>query len=139
MKKIYLILGLSLAVFIAWVAAGIYNMFTHGELGNKEIYGSMQGIELSYREQGNNHQPIYLRGALLSGRYDLLGMSSNDKKFPYFWIITNTHVDDDITVPEKVYEMGQGEFSISCNYLDNLNRKERIDTTVYYYLKNQCH
>jgi hypothetical protein len=116
-------------------------MFTHGELGNKEIYGAMQGLEVSYRNKNNHHQPIFLRkNILLSGKrkLDLLGMPSDDENFPYFWVVTNAHVDNDITVPEKVYEMGQGNFYLTCSHLDGLNKKENIDKVVYNYLKKQC-
>lgn len=76
---------------------------------------------------------------MFSGEYDLLGIPTDDGKFPYSWIITNTHVDNDVTIPERVYEMGgQGKLNISCDYLNELINTEKIDSVVNAYLKKQC-
>lgn len=135
-----------LFILLMMIVCGLRYFFTHGELGGKPIYANLQAISEESRynppyTMGKQIFPVFIKSAFTyfySG-YDVLGVPTGNSLFPYFWIVTNTHANNDPASPENVYYVTSGEgFNLSCNYLNALIEKESIDLVVEGFLKNRC-
>lgn len=94
----------------------IYRIFHHGELANKPIWALMQSFSAK-EEYTPPHtltikiKPVFVKNAIKYKKkhYDLLGIPTRNFKFPYYWIITNIHIDNDISLPMRVFTMADGD------------------------------
>ncbi|WP_336220176.1 hypothetical protein [Citrobacter amalonaticus] len=96
-----------------------------------------------YKLDKKNVAPVFLKHQIKVGGvyYDLLGVQSYDKFFPYTWIITNVHFDGNDSLPDRVYIVMDGagnEFYLPCSYADQLVYKEKIDPVVSEFLRKKC-
>lgn len=146
MSKKYIAIVMLLVGMFVLTGIYFYRMFHHGELANKPIWALMQSF--AAKEQYTpphtltiKIEPVFFQKAIKykNNTYDLLGIPTRNVKFPYYWIITNTHVDDDNSLPMRVFTMADGEiFYLPCDYLDNLSSKEEIDSVVHEFLSKRC-
>lgn len=128
------------------IVYGSRYMFTHGELGGKPIYANLQAIseEPRYNPPYTTNKkiiPVFIKNAFeySYSKYDVLGIPTGDSSFPYFWIVTSTHTNDDPASPEGVYYVTSGgRFMLSCDYLNTLVGKGNIDVVVEGFLKKRC-
>ncbi|AUO66528.1 hypothetical protein WM46_18260 [Citrobacter freundii complex sp. CFNIH2] len=144
MNKRYLVVLIMFIVSLLFLGGLIYRIFTHGELANKPFYVLLQGF--AERSEYNSPftlnkeiVPVFIKQAInYKGQsYDILGISTKNEKSPYFWIITNTH--ENAEPPDYVFSISEGtQFYLSCNYLDRLEKKERIDNMVSEFLRKHC-
>ncbi len=121
-----------------------YRIFHHGELANKPFYVALQ----SFAERGEYNPPatinkeivpLFVRqGIKYKGQsFDLLGIATKDEQSPYFWIVTNTH--ENTEPPDHVFSISSGaKFYLYCRDLDKLEKEEKIDINVKYFLKKKC-
>ncbi|HGG5532631.1 TPA: hypothetical protein ACJG01_004712 [Salmonella enterica subsp. salamae serovar 21:z10:[z6]] len=135
-----------LFILLVIIIYGLRYFFTHGELGGKPIYANLQAISEESRynppyTMNNPAPPVFIRKAFkyfYSG-YDVLGIPTGDSLSPYFWIVTNTHANNDPSSPEDVCYVTSGRgFKLSCGYLNALIEKDNIDLVVEEFLKNRC-
>jgi hypothetical protein len=123
----------------------VYRIFHHGELANKPIWALMQSFAAKEEYTpphtlGVKIEPVFVKDAIKYKKtYDLLGIPTKNVQFPYYWIITNTHIDNDTSLPMRVFTMADGDvFYLPCDYLDNLSSKEKIDIIAYEFLRERC-
>ncbi|MFJ2975718.1 hypothetical protein ACIPDS_13800 [Kluyvera sp. NPDC087067] len=144
MKIKFKLIIFCLAVLLASIIVHLHYMFTHGELGGKAIYANLQAISESQTSNPNaasQQSPLFIKDAFhyLFLKYDVLGIPTGESSSPYFLIVTNTHTDNNPATPNGIYYLTHSRSDkISCNYLDNLNKKEDIDPIVNQFLKNKC-
>jgi hypothetical protein len=75
-----------------------------------------------------------LRGAVDSGKYDVLGVLTDDDRARYVWIVLNVNAGTN-----GIYAMPQHQnFTLPCGYLDQLESNESIDPTVKAALRGHC-
>ena len=104
------------------------------ELVQAPIWGDLQGIELQYRSTKNLQVPMLLKGAVDSGKYDVLALEGTSQSNPYVWIVLNT--DAGIN---GIYVMPTNEtFSLPCSYLKALETSEYINSKVRMVLVAHC-
>ncbi|EBH9039573.1 TPA: hypothetical protein N2G15_003886 [Salmonella enterica] len=135
-----------LLILIAWGGAKLHYLFTHGELGGKPLYANLQAISeraefMPPKTSNEKIEPVFIKNAFEYSftKYDVLGIPTGDILTPYFFVITNTHSDDNFSSPRYIYSVASnGDFRLSCGYLDGLLKKERIDTIVSEFLKSKC-
>ncbi|EQA0456765.1 hypothetical protein FZN26_25315 [Escherichia coli] len=131
---------------IFFLGVYFYRIFHHGELANKPIWALMQSFAekeeyTSHRIIGKEVKPTFVKGAIEYNNkaYDLLGIPTKNVRFPYYWIITNAHVDNDKSLPMRIFIMADGnDFYLSCDYVDDLVLKEKIDVVASNFLKTRC-
>lgn len=143
MNKGYLIANVILSVFLIWEAY-IYRMFNYGELTNKPFYVALQGFEeknrLTISTSNKDIVTTFIKNGIThKGKaYDLLGIPTRDRKFPYFWVVTNIE-DKDVSSPYHVFYIPAGkEFYLPCSYLDQLEKEEEIISMVKDFLRARC-
>lgn len=141
MSKFYIFVFIALFL---WLGGYIYYIFNYGELANKPFYVELQGFAT---KTNKNHSmiskgkvtPVFIKEGIIFQHqgYDMLGIPTKDKDFPYFWIVTNAH--DDSAPPDYVFSITEGDkFYLPCNYLQNLARLQKIDDLVYDFLQKRC-
>lgn len=103
------------------------------ELKDKAIFPDLQAIEYTHRHDKPD-VPILLKSVVGAEKYDALGVPSSNAKFPFVWIVLNANdgEGDVLQMP------GDQDAKISCDYLDDLNKSEMIDSVVEAYLKKNC-
>ncbi|MGC0017376.1 hypothetical protein ACPPTR_18025 [Ralstonia pseudosolanacearum] len=121
--------------FLAVVAASsaYYRFLNQGELGEKDIYATLQEVELENRSSKMQGSPIFIENAKGSG-YALLGMPSKNERYPYAWIVLN-RISRDGSVFKMPPEV-RGE--VSCEFLENLTKKTKISGDVLRNLRSIC-
>lgn len=124
-----------------------YRLVYFSEYSHQKIWAAIVNINDSYSRQYIHDKkmvaPIFFKNKIKTDRgyYDLLGVQSNDKYFPYTWIITNIHFDNNDSLPERVYIVFNGagnDFYLPCSYVVSLVYKEKIDYVVSEYLRKKC-
>lgn len=133
----------------------IYLVFTTGEWSEKNIaiWNEMHLVNRFYvknilLEKNTLKKPMFFRKKInYAGKnYDLLAVPSiinNDPANPYIWIITNTHVDDDYSLPYRIYITpgyagDKDSFYIKCDYLHKIEKEERFDPIVSQFMHKRC-
>jgi hypothetical protein len=77
---------------------------------------------------------MLLKGAVDSGKYDVLGLAGTSQRNPYVWIVLNA--DAGIN---GIYVMpGNEPFSLPCRYLKTLEPRDKINRKVYAVLAAHC-
>jgi hypothetical protein len=104
------------------------------EIAQAPIWADLQGIEFQHRTQKDLTTPALLKGAVDSGKYDVLGIPSKSTRNPYVWIVLNTNagINGIYAMPNNV------DYSLSCGYLHDLATKENIDSKVMASLQAHC-
>jgi hypothetical protein len=104
------------------------------EIAQAPIWSDLQGIEIQHRSQKDLATPALLKGAVNSGKYDVLGMPSKSVRNPYVWVVLNTNagINGIYTMPNNV------DYALSCGYLHDLSIKENIDNKVMISLQSHC-
>lgn len=104
------------------------------ELTQASVWADLQAIEFRHRSMKGLEVPLLLKGAIESGGYDVLGVSSKDTQFPFVWIVLNTNagVNGIYTMPHN------SDFELACSYLRELESRERIDSKVLLFLQSHC-
>ena len=104
------------------------------ELAQAPIWADLQGIELQHRSDKNLRVPLLLKGAVDSGKYDVLGLAGTSQRNPYVWIVLNT--DAGIN---GIYVMPANEpFRLPCSYLKTLETSQQINSKVHVVLAAHC-
>jgi hypothetical protein len=115
------------------VAAYITLVVPRGELGEKRGWTVLQGTEVKYRGNPDTQTPILLSNPLESS-FVVLGLPTEDTKFPMAWIILN-----DTTPSSSVYILPQDQkFRVACSYVDELSAKVKIVPLVSEFLRSRC-
>lgn len=136
-KKIMILLscvaGTVFAVAIAVMLHNSIDAVRSGELGTKDVYSFLQGIEFEHRNDQNKIDPIFIN-RLSDAGYIVLGLATNDPAFPRTWIVLNKTAPDGtvIMVPAHM------ECNVNCNFVANLSTRKSIDPHVLSYLKSIC-
>lgn len=104
------------------------------EIAQAPVWSDLQGIEYQHRTAKNLQVPMILKGAVDSGKYDVLGVASKSARNPYVWVVlgTNAGVNGIYTMPNNV------DYVLSCDYLHDLASKETIDSKVMASLQTHC-
>jgi hypothetical protein len=122
--------------FLAALALGIgYYMsvvYPTGELGQKKAWSVLQSVELEHRGD-NGSTPILLKHPLNSD-YTVLGLPTNNSKYPHAWIILNEKTSDSSfkVLPQKI------AIHVDCEYVANLVATVSIEPPVVAYLNKLC-
>jgi len=104
------------------------------EIAQAPIWADLQGIEFQHRSSTTLQMPMLLKGAVDSGKYDVLGLAGTSPRNPFVWIVLNT--DAGIN---GIYAMPANEdFSLPCNYLNLLESREHINRKVQVVLSAHC-
>ncbi|MQA40164.1 hypothetical protein [Rugamonas aquatica] len=125
--------GLIIAIALAAATYYWFAVVRVGELGTKNAYSFLQDIEIENRQTDVKSGPIVLDRMSASG-YWVLGLVSNDKKFPRTWIILNQTAPDGTVL---MLPVGTGA-QVSCGYIDNLPRAALSDPQVLQFLEGIC-
>lgn len=70
--------------------------------------------------------PVVLKGPIDGGRYDVVGLRSDSKQFPYVWIVLNASARADGIYPVP----NDREFILACSDVDSLETKTMMDVAV---------
>lgn len=104
------------------------------ELAQAPVWADLQGIELQHRSAKNLQVPMLLKGAVDSGKYDVLGLAGTSQRNPYVWIVLNADAG-----VNGIYAMPANErFSLPCSYLKTLETSEQINSKVHVVLAAHC-
>jgi len=104
------------------------------EITQAPLWADLQAIEFQHRTMKNLQIPVLLKGAVGSGKYDVLGLQSESAQFPFVWILLNTNAG-----VNGIYAMpGDVGFVLPCGYLRELEMKEQIDAHVHQALQSHC-
>jgi len=103
------------------------------ELDHKAIYADLQAVEIQSRSL-EPKGPVFQKGAIDAGRFDIVGLPSGDAHFPFTWLVLNG--DDGnggvLTVP------GDGHIIIACESLPTLEQESQVNSIVRKYLQQRC-
>lgn len=146
MRKNHIIIPILLTGLLLLFGVYIYRIFHHGELANKPIWALMQSFAAKEEYTpphtlGVKIEPVFVKNAIKYDNkfYDLLGIPTRNVKFPYYWIASNIHIDNDVSLPMRIFIMADGDvFYLPCDYLDNLSSKEEIDSVANKFLRERC-
>lgn len=132
-KLLALFLGVSLIGCVFWIKFISGNRGTL-ELTQKSIWADLQSIEYGHRSYPISSAPVLVRGQVGAEKYDVLGLPTNDKQFPFMWIVlgANAGANGFFAMPKK------SNFTIDCSYLDKLGANETIDDKVRAFLEMHC-
>lgn len=132
---IFLIVLLAMAL----LACLIWKEFIIGdrgtlELTQKSIWADLQSIEYEHRSDRRLTPPVLLKGEVGPEKYDVLGLSTNDNRFPFVWIVLGANAGSNgiFAMPKNTH------FTIACDYLSKLGAKEKIDDKVRALLQEHC-
>ena len=131
-KNIFLIVGF----FIVFLF-GYYYFFIvmpNGELGQKERWAILQSTELQHRGDPDVKTPLFLE-RVFGSEYNVLGIPTNDNRFPRAWIIVNKKFGEGKV--NVLQEKNQALF-ITCSYVSALDSQTRIEPTVLAFLSSIC-
>jgi hypothetical protein len=104
-----------------------------GELGEKRGWSVLQGTEVKYRNDADTQSPVLLFNPLESN-YVVLGVPTEDAKFPRAWIILN-----ETTPSSSVYILPRDQnFHVSCAYVDEVASKVKVAPPVLELLRTRC-
>jgi hypothetical protein len=134
-KRIILVTSIAAAVVIAWFFYKKWQS-TPGylELTQATLWGDLQGIEFQHRSLRDLQAPVLLRKAVGNEDYDVLGVRSEDRRYPYVWIILNTNAKEN-----GIFSMPhEADYTLPCGYLRELESREQIDEKVLKALDLHC-
>jgi hypothetical protein len=122
---------------VVFIAIIIYYYFfkiiPNGELGQKEIWSVLQGVEQQHRSDLDSKTPIFVERAIDS-EYNLLGIPTDNQKFPRVWLVLNK-IDD----TNKVYIIPKNlTLILECSYIDAVQSKTKIEPSVLSFLMSVC-
>jgi hypothetical protein len=110
-------------------------MLQRGELGQKDKYAFLQGVELEYRGRADGAgRPVLLMRSQ-TRPYAALGMPSDAPGVPFVWILLDD--DEGGDMPVKLMP-GDAEFRLSCSELPYIMKKVSIVPEVAGYLRAHC-
>src|SRR6266446_4492156 len=117
--RVMVVLGLS--VIALAILAYFVLVVPTGELGEARGWTVLQGTELKYRDAPNVQDPMFLSRPLGSN-FMVLGLPTNDRKFPRVWIIL-----DELTPTSSIYILPREQvFTVTCSYVIGLSVKTKI-------------
>ncbi|WP_284323223.1 hypothetical protein [Dyella acidisoli] len=104
------------------------------EIAQAPIWSDLQGIEFQHRAKRDLKLPVLLKGAVDSGKYDVLGVVGKSSRTPSVWIVLNVNagVNGIYAMPSDV------DYALPCSYLRDLTSKEVIDSKVRVALQSHC-
>jgi hypothetical protein len=133
MRRTVVVMLLGIAAIVLAAVLYVVMIVPKGELGEKRGWTVLQAIEVKYRSDLDTRTPIMLFNPLES-RFVVLGVPTEDAKFPRAWIILN-----EITPSSSVYMLPMGQrFHVSCSYVDEVSSKAKIATPVLELLRARC-
>jgi hypothetical protein len=110
-------------------------MLKRGELGQKEKYAFLQGVELEHRAHADGAgRPVLLMRSP-TRPYATLGMPSDVPGVPFVWILLDDAEGGD--TPVKLMP-GDAAFRLSCAELPGIMKKVSIVPEVAGYLRTHC-
>jgi hypothetical protein len=132
-KLLILLLGVALIGCFFWKGFIAGDRGTL-ELTQKTIWADLQSIEYEHRSDHHSTPPVLLKGKVGAEKYDVLGLPTNDKHFPFVWIVlgANAGANGIFAMPQNTH------FTIECNYLGKLGASEKIDDKVRALLQEHC-
>jgi hypothetical protein len=119
-----------LSLVVAGLLAGWY--FKSGELGEKQPYSVLQGLEYARRQQADA-VAVFLKDYEGTG-YDVVGLPLSGGEYPRAWIILNA-------VPGRggVFSVPPAtNFKVECAFVDELKRKSTVHASVEQFLRGGC-
>lgn len=121
---VLIVLGLSGGAYWYW-----HSVLSAGELGSKDAYSYLQGVEFKYRGSSVDATPMLLRGEDPSR--DVLGLPTGDDRFPRAWLLLNRVKEDGsvLLIPEGL------PIHVSCAYVESVTP---IDDRVRQFLLRTC-
>ncbi len=129
--RVVILLGVGITALV--IIAYIMIVIPRGELGEKMGWSVLQGVELSHRSDPEVHNPILLFNPMGS-QYVVLGVPTNNSKFPRVWVILN-----ETTPTSSVYRLPQNQqFHLPCLYIVDLSAKTKINPQVLELLRHHC-
>ena len=130
-KKMAVIACVVIIAFIIYYY--LFKIVSNGELGQKEVWSVLQGIEKQQRTNSDAKTPIFLENALDSG-YNLLGIPTDNHQFPRAWLVLNK--SDDIN---KIYILPENQsLIIECAYIYTVQTETKIEASVLSFLMRIC-
>jgi hypothetical protein len=124
---------LGVAAVVLAIVVYVVTIVSKGELGEKRGWALLQSTELKHRRDPNTQTPILLFNPMES-KYVVLGVPTEDTKFPRAWIILN-----ETTPSSSVYILPQNQRSqISCSYVDEVSSKVKMPPPVLELLRAKC-
>jgi hypothetical protein len=86
------------------------------------------------RHQGDRdpRSPVLIKGAHWWS-YVLLGLPSQDRTYPYDWIIVDSTPGGSV-----IKNPDDGRFILTCSYLADLERQVSVDRAVHRFLAGRC-
>jgi hypothetical protein len=104
------------------------------DMSQAYVWGDLQGIEFQHRTDKNLQVPTLIRGAVGPDKYDVLGVASNSKRFPYVWIVLNVNAG-----ANGLFIMSSHTgYVLPCDYLGKLKTQVKIDARVLSDLGHHC-
>lgn len=76
--------------------------------------------------------PVLIKGARW-WNYVLLGLLSQDRTYPYDWIIVDSTPGGSV-----IKNPDNGHFILTCSYLSDLERQVSVDRAVHQFLAERC-
>lgn len=126
-----------LSVIAIVTSIGYYYLFfviPNGELGQKEKWATLQSAEIKYRNYYDAHSPVLLE-KYLGTKYDLLGIPTNDDRYPRAWLILNKKFGVNKV---NVLIGNEQQMFIGCSFVQGLENKTEIDASVLTFLNGIC-
>jgi hypothetical protein len=104
------------------------------EIAQAPVWSDLQGIEFQQRGKRDLKLPVLLKGAVDSGKYDVLGVVGKSSRTPFVWIVLNVNagVNGIYAMPSNV------DYVLPCSYLRDLTSKEKVDSKVLVALQSHC-
>lgn len=110
-----------------------YRFLMSGELGEKDVYATLQAAELEGRATRVMREPVILDKVHGSG-YVLLGLPTGNERYPSVWIVLNRTSRDG-----SVFQMPQNlRGSVSCDFVVGLSTRANVENGVLRYLESIC-
>jgi hypothetical protein len=122
MKQQVCIRKLILIALCAGVAYFLLLYKDHGELGQKEGWAALQGIELEYRDKKFVDAPMLLTN-ISKSHFTIIGLPTDDRQAPYVWMIIN---DDPYVAPRVMPPTLH--YHVQCEYVNDLKKRYGISS-----------
>jgi hypothetical protein len=127
---------INILLMVIFLILGIYYfaiVLPQGELGQKDKWAVLQGVELKYRNNVTNDNPILLKNVNQSG-YNVLGIPTASRNSPRAWLILNALGSNKnvIILPENQ------TLVLSCEYVNELTANAELEQEVVTFLLKIC-
>lgn len=110
-----------------------FNIIPNGELGQKEVWAVLQGVEQQHRSDSDTQSPVFLEHAFDS-EYNLLGIPTGNHQFPRAWLVLNKIED-----VNKVYILPKNQtLVLECSFINVIQAKTKIEQSVLSFLMSVC-